>query len=360
MKISWKKHTLQFTFGAGTSRGVMHTKDTWYLIGEHQGMHFYGECGPLKGLSPDDTPEFETKLDQVCKHLSQRSMFAWETDAFALSLIAELELLAYPSIVMGLETLHHDFLTGGQRIIYRTPFTTQSFSIPINGLVWMNDAEHMLQQAIQKVKAGFTCVKFKVGAIDFEKECWVLQQLRDTYPDQPLTIRLDANGAFDETNVWERLEQLSMYEIHSIEQPIKPGQGDLMRQLCKDGAIDIALDEELIGVYHKEAKTALLEDLNPSFIILKPTLLGGFSSCTDWIEQAEHRGIEWWMTSALESNIGLNAIAQYTSTYRVHTPQGLGTGSLYHNNVPSPLEVINGTIRYNKNALWDLSLISGT
>ncbi|MCU0416901.1 MAG: o-succinylbenzoate synthase [Cytophagaceae bacterium] len=358
MKVYWKKYVLQFGFPAGTSRGVLHTKDTWFLIGEHLDKVFYGECGPLKGLSPDDTPDFEEKLSAVCHHIHQRSLPAWETDAFVESLIPELDLTSFPSIVMGLETLHHDFLTGGQRIIYRTPFTTQGFAIPINGLVWMNEAEQMLAQALQKIKAGFSCIKIKVGAIDFEKECWVLQELRDRYSEQEVTLRLDANGAFTEANVWERLERLSMYDIHSIEQPIQPGQGEIMRSLCKDAPIDIALDEELIGIHHREAKQNLLEALHPSYIILKPTLLGGFGACSEWIELAEHRGIEWWITSALESNIGLNAITQYTSTYRVHVPQGLGTGSLYLNNIPSPLEVVNGTIRYSKNESWDYNMLN--
>lgn len=358
MNIHWQKHRLEFTFKAGTSRGVLTHKDTWYLIGTHASMQFYGECGPLTGLSPDDRPDFESKLDEICQHLNSRSLAAWDTEAFIESLVPELQLISFPSIVMGLETLHSDYLNEGKRKIFNSGFYDEKKPIAINGLVWMNEPEHMYQQALQKIKAGFQCIKLKVGAINFEKECWVLEKIRTEYPEDQIMLRLDANGAFTKKDVWQKLEKLSSFGIHSIEQPIQQGQTELMRQLCKDAALEIALDEELISYSTKKEKEALLEELNPSFIILKPTLVGGFLSTTEWIECAEFRGIEWWLTSALESNIGLNAICQYTSTYPVYMPQGLGTGSLYHNNIPSPLHVEAGFIQYDPSLAWDLSLLN--
>lgn len=355
MKIRWKKHRLEFTFQAGTSRGVLTHKDTWYFIGEDNGKEFYGECGPLKGLSIDDRPDFESKLDTVCEHLNRRSIHAWNTFGFIESLVPELQLIGFPSIIMALETLQFDFLHESKREIFESSFYTFTAPIAINGLVWMNDPDHMYQQAIKKIEAGYTCVKLKVGAIDFEKECWVLEKIREQYSEEQVILRVDANGAFTHQDVWQKLEKLSEYHIHSIEQPIKPMQHELMRQLCKDAALEIALDEELIGISSLEEKEHMLEELNPPFIILKPTLLGGFLATEEWIKAADYRGIEWWMTSALESNIGLNAICQFTSTFPIYMPQGLGTGSLYHNNINSPLTVNSGNIYYDNTKPWDFN-----
>ncbi len=357
MQIRWKKHRLDFTFQAGTSRGVLTHKDTWYLIGEISGKEFYGECGPLKGLSIDDRPDFESKLEGVCAHLNTRSIHAWDTLGFVDSLVPELDLIAFPSIVMALETLQADYLNGSNREVFESSFYTFGSPIAINGLVWMNEPENMYAQAIKKIETGFNCVKFKVGAIDFEKECWIFEKIREQYTEEQVNIRVDANGAFTEQDVWQKLEKLATYGIHSIEQPIKPKQKELMRQLCKDGALEVALDEELIGVFTLQEKERLLEELNPPFIILKPTLLGGFAATDEWIRAAEFRGIEWWMTSALESNIGLNAICQFTSAFPIHMPQGLGTGSLYHNNIPSPLTVERGHIFYDATKPWDFSAL---
>lgn len=358
MKIRWKKHRLEFTFQAGTSRGVLTHKDTWYIIGEDNGKEFYGECGPLKGLSIDDRPDFESKLEVVCEHLNTRSIHAWNTLGFVESLVPELQLIGFPSIVMALETLQSDFLHESKREIFESSFYTFGAPITINGLVWMNEPEHMHEQAIKKIEAGYNCVKLKVGAIDFEKECQVLEKIREQYSEEQVILRVDANGAFTEQDVWQKLEKLSEYHIHSIEQPIKPRQHELMRQLCKDAALEIALDEELIGISSLDEKEHILEELNPPFIILKPTLLGGFQATEEWIKAADYRGIEWWMTSALESNIGLNAICQFTSTFPIYMPQGLGTGSLYHNNIASPLTVNNGTIYYHNAKDWDFNVLN--
>ena len=353
MNIRWQKHRLDFTFHAGTSRGVLTHKDTWILIGIEKGKEFYGECGPLKGLSIDDRPDFESKLDVVCVHLNARSVDAWKASGFIDSLVPELGLIGFPSIVMGLETLQADFLNNCKQEIFESGFYSFEAPIAINGLVWMSDPEHMLTQALQKIEAGFSCIKLKVGAMDFDKECWVLEKIREQYSEDKVVLRVDANGAFTEKDVWQKLEKLSTYGLHSIEQPIKSKQIELMRQLCKDAAIDIALDEELIGIHAPEEKENLLEEIDPPFIILKPTLLGGFRATGEWIKAAEYRGIEWWMTSALESNIGLNAICQFTSTHSIYMPQGLGTGGLYHNNIPSPLTVYRGGIHYDKDTSWN-------
>jgi len=353
MNIRWQKHRLDFTFHAGTSRGVLTHKDTWILIGIEKGKEFYGECGPLKGLSIDDRPDFESKLDVVCVHLNARSVDAWKASGFIDSLVPELGLIGFPSIVMGLETLQADFLNNCKQEIFESGFYSFEAPIAINGLVWMSDPEHMLTQALQKIEAGFSCIKLKVGAMDFDKECWVLEKIREQYSEDKVVLRVDANGAFTEKDVWQKLEKLSTYGLHSIEQPIKSKQIELMRQLCKDAAIDIALDEELIGIHAPEEKENLLEEIDPPFIILKPTLLGGFRATDEWIKAAEYRGIEWWMTSALESNIGLNAICQFTSTHSIYMPQGLGTGGLYHNNIPSPLTVYRGGIHYDKDTSWN-------
>lgn len=357
MNIRWQKHRLDFTFHAGTSRGVLTHKDTWILIGIEKGKEFYGECGPLKGLSIDDRPDFESKLDVVCVHLNARSVDAWKASGFIDSLVPELGLIGFPSIVMGLETLQADFLNNCKQEIFESGFYSFEAPIAINGLVWMSDPEHMLTQALQKIEAGFSCIKLKVGAMDFDKECWVLEKIREQYSEDKVVLRVDANGAFTEKDVWQKLEKLSTYGLHSIEQPIKSKQIELMRQLCKDAAIDIALDEELIGIHAPEEKENLLEEIDPPFIILKPTLLGGFRATDEWIKAAEYRGIEWWMTSALESNIGLNAICQFTSTHSIYMPQGLGTGGLYHNNIPSPLTVYRGGIHYDKDTSWNFQFL---
>jgi L-alanine-DL-glutamate epimerase-like enolase superfamily enzyme len=355
MRITWKKHTLQFLFSAGTSRGAMHTKDTYYLIGEQNAKYFYGECSLLKGLSIDPLVTYESKLDELCTHLSQRSIQAWHSDQFIPTIIDELKLNAYPSILMGLEILQKDFVNGCKRLIFDTPFYNKQFAIPINGLVWMNSPEHMLDQAHRKIQQGYTCIKLKVGAIDFEKECWVLDKIRSISED--VELRLDANGAFTKDDVWQKLETLAKFNIHSIEQPVQPKQYELMHQLSLQSMIPIVLDEELIGHDTWEDKDLILKAIQPRYIIVKPSLIGGFQSTEEWIRLCEKHSISWWATSALESNIGLNAIAQFTSTHRLYMPQGLGTGMLYSNNIDSPLEVINGTIRYNQQINWDYKYI---
>lgn len=307
-----------------------------------------GECAPLPGLSLDDKPEYETVLATVVDKIGTlKNSSAVLKDA--LNIIPP----GFPSIVFGVETALLDLQHGGKRIIFNNTFI-QSKPIPINGLVWMGDLDVMLQQASIKIEEGFHCIKIKVGGLNFEKECDIIHYIRKKYFRENITLRLDANGAFKVEEALYKLYDLSKYNIHSIEQPIKPGRPE-MEELCRKSPIPIAFDEELIGVDSSEDKRKLLERLKPQFIILKPTLHGGIQSTQEWITIAESLGIGWWITSALESNIGLNAICQFTASYLITLPQGLGTGQLYDDNFQSPLEVSKGEIYHNSKLSWDLS-----
>jgi o-succinylbenzoate synthase len=343
LRATFKKHTLQFKFEAGTSRGILKEKDTWYLsvwddldpnrIG-------IGECGPLKGLSIDDRPDFERKLEEVCKKIGQPPYDELKNE--------------FPAIQFGLETALLDLQQGGIRQIFPNDFTEKESPIPINGLIWMGSKEFMLQQIEEKLQAGFSCLKLKIGTLDFDAEKSLLASIRSRFSSAAITLRLDANGAFLPGKALEKLKYLSEFDIHSIEQPIQARQIDHMATLCDQSPIPIALDEELIGIQGQEEKRNLLEILGPQYIILKPSLLGGFQMTDEWIDCADPLKIGWWITSALESNIGLNAICQYTyEKHRPpHFPQGLGTGGLYHNNIQSPLHVTSGQILYEKGGQW--------
>ncbi len=344
MKAHYVKHTLQFKFDAGTSRGILREKDTWFLFLWEENAPAtvgIGECGPLKGLSLDDTPEFESKLLQVCQ----------EVDVYMLHSAGP----KYPSIQFGLECALLDLQQGGKKLIFPNDFYEKGSPIPINGLIWMGTKEFMLDQIKAKLDAGFTCLKLKVGALDFETEKEVLAFIRAHYSPQEITLRLDANGAFHPSEALTKLEQLSKFQIHSIEQPIQAGQIEHLASLCRSSPVPIALDEELIGISDPMEKRALLAAIQPAYIILKPTLVGGFRSSDEWIDTARTLGIGWWITSALESNVGLNAICQYTfekTKGLAPFPQGLGTGSLYHNNIESPLLVKDGNISYQSEQSW--------
>jgi o-succinylbenzoate synthase len=287
-------------------------------------------------LSIDDVPEFEQVLGDICANINECSCYEGLT-AFVPR--------AYPSILFGLQTAWLDLANGGQKLIFKNDFVAKSTPIPINGLVWMNTAEHMLRQAEEKLQSGYSCIKFKVGAIDFEEELYLIQQLRAK--SKEVVIRLDANGAWTYDEAVEKMSLFAQHGIHSIEQPIKAGQVQAMAQLCAKKIIDVALDEELIGWHAFTEKADLLKAIKPQYIILKPTLLGGFGHCDEWIWLAENQGIGWWNTSALESNIGLNAICQYSFERNPHILHGLGTGMLYANNIPSPLTVSEGGIWYD-------------
>jgi O-succinylbenzoate synthase len=348
LRAIYQKHPLQFKFEAGTSRGVLTEKDSYFLKifdEKNPGVFGLGECSPLKGLSIDDSPEFEVYLNEICDSFSEikSDSFAWDI----YTLVRELIGNDFPAIQFGFETALLDWKHGGKRLIFDNPFVQGKQALQINGLVWMGHKEWMQQQIDEKLRDGYRCIKMKIGAIDFEQECSLLQHIRQHYPASQITLRVDANGAFSPEEAAEKLRFLAQYELHSIEQPIRAGQMAEMAALCKQNLLPIALDEELIGVMERQQKIDLLEAIHPPFIILKPTLLGGFGHCQEWISLAEQRGIGWWMTSALESNIGLNAISQFTAQYNNPLPQGLGTGQLFTNNIDSPLEIKTGTLRYN-------------
>ena len=336
-----KKYTLNFKLPAGTSRGVMLEKESWFLLIEKNGRIGIGECGILRGLSADDRTDYEEKLHWVDKniHIGQQKLLE--------------ELLEFPSIQFGVEQAFLSVENENPYILYPSQFTQGKKSIPINGLVWMGTPEFMKQQIKEKIAKGFQCIKMKIGAIDFETEINILKQLRKEFSVKDIEIRVDANGAFSTSDVFEKLKRLADLQLHSIEQPIKAGQLQQMAELCASSPLPIALDEELIGVFHKEEKEKLLKEIQPQYIILKPSLTGGYKGNSEWISIAQKYNIEYWITSALESNIGLNAIAQWTFTLQPQIPQGLGTGSLYTNNIPSPLIVEKGELHYGENE-WPL------
>jgi o-succinylbenzoate synthase len=335
----------------------MKVKKSWFIKLWDSGqpdVFGVGECGPLPGLSKDDLPELERILQQAIGAIQGQDM-PQLTD---LSGVHEFLIRVgvpdtYSSINFAFETALLDLLNGGDRTIFKNGFLEKQ-PIPINGLVWMGGLDFMLQQVEIKIRDGYRCVKLKVGGLDFEKECDILQYIRRKYFREGITIRLDANGAFKVDEAMYKLNELARFEVHSIEQPIKAGR-DEMVELCQKSPIPIALDEELIGVNGREEKGKLLSRIRPPYIILKPTLHGGLYSCQEWIELAEKQGIGWWITSALESNIGLNAIAQFTSQHPVDKLHGLGTGSLYTDNFESPLTVEKGFLSYDKRVSWDIT-----
>jgi o-succinylbenzoate synthase len=361
MYATYQKYTLHFKFLAGTSRGVLRHKDSYFLkVSQEKGEQLYGigECAPLAGLSIDDVPDYEKVLADLCKKIAQSPVPANESDI--AQWVEKYVDAHFPSLRFGVEVALLDLLNGGQKNILTNSWSSSPFSpIPINGLIWMNDRKHMMNQLQEKLEAGFDCIKIKIGAIDFDEEMALLEYIRKHFSFSEISIRVDANGAFDEKDVFAKLERLASFDVHSIEQPIQPNQARLMRTLCAQSRVPIALDEELIGVHGLSLRSELLDQLMPQYIILKPTLLGGIHACREWIRLAEERNIGWWITSALESNIGLNAISQFTATYPVALPQGLGTGQLYENNIPSPLTIREGMLHYNPDFSWqDQSVIS--
>jgi O-succinylbenzoate synthase len=341
MKASYYKHVLQFKKPSGTSRGVMTHRDTWMIKIQENGKTGIGECSMLRGLSYDDRPDFEDKLQWVCDniHLGEEVLCEMLTD--------------YPAIQFGVETAFLSLRSDDPFILYPSAFTKGEEPIDINGLVWMGTAEQMKTQITEKIEAGFTCVKLKIGAIAFERELELLSYIRGEFDESHIEIRVDANGGFSSNDALNKLNQLAGFQIHSIEQPIAQKQTDNMSELCKSTPIPIALDEELIGVTEVGEKEKLIAKIRPQYIILKPGLVGGFRGCLQWIRIAEKYGAGWWITSALESNVGLNAIAQWTYTLKNPIPQGLGTGALYTNNFDCPLEVSSGKLWYRSEESWN-------
>ncbi|MFK8061160.1 MAG: o-succinylbenzoate synthase [Polaribacter sp.] len=345
IKATYKKYILNFKNPSGTSRGILKTKETWFIILEENGQIGVGETGLFRGLSIDDVTNYEEKLKWVCKNIHLGLKFLLK------------ELLEFPSIQFGLEQAFLSLKSKNKFQLFPSQFTKGNNAIPINGLIWMGEKQFMKNQIKEKLKTGFSCIKMKIGAIDFDTEIELLKSIRKEFSSKEIELRVDANGAFNPKNALEKLKRLSDLEIHSIEQPIKQGQVEEMAKLCAKTPLPIALDEELIGVFSSTKKAALLQTIKPQYIILKPSLIGGFAGSKEWIKFAEQNKCGWWITSALESNIGLNAIAQFTYTLKSKLPQGLGTGGLFTNNFESPLLVKNGTLEYNTSINWNFNLI---
>lgn len=340
MKATYHKHILHFKRASGTSRGVLKTKETWYIVikdGEKQGI---GECGILRGLSYDDRPDYEEQLRWTCAHIAKGPRILWEA------------LKDFPSIQFGVEMAFLSLESSDPFVLFPSKFTNHNDKIAINGLVWMGDEVFMKDQIEEKLATGFDCIKMKIGAIDFEKELALLQMIRKHFDASKITVRVDANGGFAFAKAKKVLQQLATLDIHSIEQPIAVGNWEEMKELCAETPTPIALDEELIGITDVTKKREVLQTIRPQYIILKPSFVGGFQGSEEWIHQAETLNIGWWITSALESNVGLNAIAQWTYALNPKGPQGLGTGGLFTNNIPSPLEVKKGALYYNNQLDW--------
>ncbi|MHB0756485.1 o-succinylbenzoate synthase [Polaribacter sp. M15] len=342
---TYKKYILNFKNPSGTSRGILRTKETWFIILEKEGKIGIGETGLFRGLSSDDVANYEDKLVWVCANINKGLDF----------LLAE--MAQFPSIQFGLEQAFLSLESNDKFELFPSNFTKGKEFININGLIWMGEKQFMKNQIKEKLKAGFTCIKMKIGAIDFDTEIDLLASIRKEFTSKEIELRVDANGAFNAKNALEKLKRLSELELHSIEQPIKQGQPAEMANLCNKTPLPIALDEELIGVFTSEEKKKIIAQINPQYIILKPSLVGGFAGSTEWIKFAEQQNVGWWITSALESNIGLNAIAQFTYQLQNKLPQGLGTGSLFTNNFDSPLEVKKGTLQYNSLQNWNFNLV---
>jgi len=340
MTASYFQYLLYFKQPSGTSRGVLTDKETWFILLEENGKKGIGECGILRGLSADDRPDYEEKLKWACDNIHLGEQKLWE------------QLIEFPSIQFGIEIAFRSLKSENPFVLFPSKFTTGEKSILINGLVWMGDEVFMKQQIEEKIAQGFTCIKLKIGAIDFEKELELLRFIRQNFDEKTIEIRVDTNGAFNENEALYKINQITGFKLHSIEQPIQKNNTDMMSVLCKSTNLPIALDEELIGVFSLAEKEQLLEKIRPQYIILKPSFIGGFRGTLEWISLAEKWNIGWWITSALESNVGLNAIAQFTYLQNNPMPQGLGTGSLYTNNFDCPLEVSQGQLWYRNELDW--------
>lgn len=342
MKASFRKYTLNFKQPSGTSRGVYTTRESWFIFLDDGVNTGIGECAPLPGLSIESPKRMSAKLLQVCQEINY---FMHSPE----------ELREWPSIKFAIETALLDQKNGGVRVLFPSAFTGGEKGIPINGLIWMGTPEFMKAQIRAKLDAGFRCIKMKIGALDFETEFELLKAIRAEFSAREITLRVDANCAYTYQTALENLKRLSDLEIHSIEQPIQTGRWEEMARLCAESPVPIALDEELIGISAEKELQKLLETVRPAYLILKPSLLGGFSACEKWIEKASATGIGWWVTSALESNIGLNAIAQWTFQLNTATEQGLGTGQLFTNNFESPLEIAGDQLWHRSEYSWNMN-----
>lgn len=341
MRLDYVPQKFFFNFPAYTSRGILNERQCWFLVLTDESTTYVGECAPLAGLSRDSIEQIPQLLNEICQYFNTHQHFPTfnQTD--------------FPSVAFAVESLqlqvqHHQ---GG--ILFPSAFTEGKTGIAINGLIWAGTCEHVLAQVHEKIKMGFPCIKMKVGALSFDEELAILASVRKHYPQ--IEIRLDANGAFNAVDALPKIEQFSQFIIHSIEQPIAPGQWQVMKQLCEQSPVPIALDEELIPIAGEKEKSQMIDFIKPAYIILKPTLLGGFSQAEQWINIAEQTHTGWWITSALESNVGLNAIAQWTYNVAPDKVHGLGTGRIYQNNIPSPLRLEAGKIFFYPEQSWNIS-----
>ncbi|MET4109117.1 o-succinylbenzoate synthase [Hymenobacter sp. UYP22] len=352
LQLRYSRRDLRFTFPARTSRGALTQHSAYYLHLQHtQQPHVIGlgEAAPLAGLSPDHRPDFEATLDGFVREFNRRQLRELLPQE-ALELVGP----EWPALRFALETATLDWQHGGQRQLYDTAFSRGEAGIPINGLVWMGDAAFMRQQIEKKLTEGYTCLKLKIGGLDFATELAILAEIRAVAGPEYLTLRVDANGAFGPEEALGKLEQLACFELHSIEQPIQAGQWPQLAEVCRLSPVPVALDEELIGLTEPARQEELLALTKPAYIILKPTLLGGLQASQQWMRLAETHHINWWLTSALESNVGLNAISQLAGLCATPGfPQGLGTGQLYHNNVASPLHIRGGQLLYGAQSQWE-------
>ncbi len=352
LTLTYQRRALRFNFPARTSRGAL-TEHVAYYLGlrdsSQPALVGWGEAAPLAGLSPDYGPDFEATVAEFCRQFNQAGHAALSV-AGAAALVPPTR----PALRFALETAALDLNGGGRHQLYANDFSQGRAGLPINGLVWMGDAPFMRAQIRQKLAAGYACLKVKIGSLDFATELALLAEIRAEADAAHLMLRVDANGAFSAADAPAKLAALARFGIHSIEQPIAAGQWPALAALCRASPISVALDEELISLTDPARQAALLDEVRPPYLVLKPTLLGGHAATRRWIALAEARGIEWWITSALESNIGLNAVAQLTGEYAVGAfAQGLGTGQLYENNLAAPLRIEAGTLRYDPAGAWE-------
>lgn len=347
MRLQFAPYILKFKQPAGTSRGVLTEKITCFLrmFDENDPTRYgVGEAAIFPGLSPEADDRFFYKLME----LQANVRLGLKTD-----------LSRFPSLQCGFEQVIRDFSGGCHGIYYNSPFLLGEESIEINGLVWMGKFDEMMERLETKIAEGFHCIKLKIGAIDWRSEVEMIQYIRERYGRDRVEIRVDANGGFDMDNAIPRLKRLADLDVHSIEQPIKAGNPALMHFLCEVSPLPIALDEELIGKFTTEQKAKMLDDIRPAYIVIKPSLTGGFSGGEEWIALAKERDIGWWITSSLESNIGLNALAQWVATLKTDIPQGLGTGALYTNNATAPIYLDGDRLKHNPDGRLDYNWIDG-
>ena len=346
LQLSVHSVNLKFRFKARTSRGVLTQKTSWFIKAwdnENPKVYGVGEAAPLKDLSIDDLPDFGDRLTSFSHYSNKLQLNLADTQSNRTFIPHNL-----PSLNFAMETALLDLSNGGKKIVYKNNFCKGLSIIPINGLVWMGSRDFMFRQIKENIQAGYSCIKMKIGTLDFKTELELLKYIRSQFSAHEITLRVDANGAFHPSEALNKLNQLTELDLHSIEQPIKQNQPEEMARLCELSPISIGLDEELIGINEEKKKEDLLDLIKPQYVILKPTLLGGFRQADEWIRLSEKRNIGWWITSSLESNVGLNAIAQFTAEYDPKITQGLGTGHLFHNNIPSPLYIDSGYIGYDK------------